>query len=40
MKEFKEKMDNGCAEIKVINYGDEKYLITSNIKGNLNLYSY
>ena len=40
IKEFKEEIDNSCAGIKVLNYKDEKYLITSNIKGNLDLYSY
>ena len=40
VKEFKEDMDNSCAGIKVLNHEDKKYLITSNMNGELDLYSY
>ena len=39
VKEFKKEVNNSCAGIKIINHKNEKYLITSNIKGNLDLYS-
>ena len=40
VKEFKKEINNSCAGIKVINLENEKYLITSNLKGNLDLYTY
>ena len=40
VKEFENRIDNGCAGIKIINHENEKYLITSSLNGNLDLYSY
>ena len=40
IKKFKKEINNSCAGIKVIKHENEKYLLTSNLKGNLDLYFY
>ena len=40
VKEYQEDINNSYSGIKVLNCVDEKYLVTSNMNGELDLYTY